>query len=52
MCSHQIISNSSFSWWAAWLNTNENKKVVGPLKWFNEVSIESADIIPVSWIKI
>lgn len=52
MCTHQIISNSSFSWWAAWLNTNPEKKVVGPLRWFNEQSIESKDILPESWIKI
>lgn len=52
MCKHQIISNSSFSWWGAWLNKNPNKKVVGPSKWFNEPSIDSSDIIPNSWIKI
>lgn len=52
MCDHQIISNSSFSWWAAWLNKNPNKKVVGPLRWFNEQSIASQDILPESWIKI
>jgi len=52
MCNHQITSNSSFSWWAAWLNKNPNKKVVGPLRWFNEQSIASQDILPESWIKI
>jgi hypothetical protein len=52
MCDNQIISNSSFSWWAAWLNNNPDKKVVAPIKWFNNNSLESKDIIPESWIKL
>jgi hypothetical protein len=52
MCTHQIISNSSFSWWAAWLNKNPDKIVVGPLRWFNEQSIASKDILPETWTKI
>ena len=49
-CKHNIIANSSFGWWGAWLNNNPEKIVIGPSKWF--VKTEAPDIIPDSWIKI
>lgn len=51
-CKNHIIANSSFSWWAAWLCGNENKIIITPLKWLNDASINTAGLIPDSWIKI
>ncbi len=51
-CKNAIIANSSFSWWAAWLNANPKKIIVAPIKWFNDASIDTSDLIPETWIKI
>ena len=53
MCKKNIIANSSFSWWAAWLNNNPNKRIVAPLQWFGgENNKNASEIIPKNWIKI
>jgi len=53
LCKNNIISNSSFSWWGAWLNENNNKIVIGPKKWFGpNINNNTNDIIPEDWLKI
>ncbi len=51
-CRHNIIANSSFSWWGAWLNNNPDKIVIAPKKWFNKGPKDTQDLIPEGWIKI
>lgn len=50
-CKHDIIANSTYSWWGAWLNNFEKKIVIGPRKWFLHSKAEY-DIMPDNWIKI
>lgn len=51
LCQHNIIANSSFSWWGAWLNDNHEKVVIAPKRWFKNQT-DTQDLIPSNWILI
>jgi hypothetical protein len=53
ICRYNIIANSTFSWWGAYLNSYRHKKVVYPLKWFGPKQPHNTkDLFPKDWIGI
>lgn len=52
LCDHNIIANSTFSWWGAWLNENPGKRVIAPRDWFGQGKPANPDICPPDWIRL
>ncbi|MCZ4351895.1 alpha-1,2-fucosyltransferase [Roseovarius aestuarii] len=51
-CTHNVIANSTFSWWGAWLNPHPNKTVIAPNQWFAKDKLYNPDLCPTDWVRL
>lgn len=51
-CKHNIVANSGFSWWGAWLNDNPDKIVIGPKKWVQSDKYKMHTLVPDEWVRL
>lgn len=53
LCKHYIIPNSSFAWWAVWLNGEyrHDRIVIAPRRWFTDPTWDTKDLIPAEWLR-
>lgn len=52
LCDHIAIANSTFSWWAAWLNPSPTKLVIAPEPWFASNGHDTRDVVPANWTRL
>ncbi|MBI2814112.1 MAG: alpha-1,2-fucosyltransferase [Opitutae bacterium] len=52
LCDHIAIANSTFSWWAAWLNPSPTKLVIAPEPWFANSPHDCSDVVPADWVRL
>lgn len=51
-CAHNVIANSTFSWWGAWLNPSPAKTVIAPAEWFAKDKLYNPDLCPPDWVRL